>query len=202
MFNKVLNDRSLVQERQNSISITNHPNNIDNKELNNLKEKINSLYQKLLIFNERFYQEHLILLDRLYSFKNLINQYFKDIKEFHSNGNISNFYNLQYSIDKAINIKNNRISEKAIGKLPTKEYFDHIKILCINEFKDDFINLNNIIYNLFPNIKINIDNYLNKGFIWFKFNNITYDIPYLAFLITLSLLNYINDIKKALPILS
>ena len=199
MYNKFFDNSSTYTDRNNSITI---PNKYDNQGNNifTLKQKIKSLYDKLIFYNEKFYQEHLKLLDRLYLFNNLVTKYFKDLKEFHKYQNNTNFYNLQYSIDKSIRTKD-KISDKVIGKLPTYEYYNFIRIICIKEIKEESIQINNIIYDLFPN-KINIDNYLNNGFIWLKFNQITYDLPYFGFLITLNLINYINDIKRKIPILN
>ena len=197
--NVASNDKYLYDNSLSNLNNFRNPINIS-KESDIIKNKIDNFYQYLLILNEAFYQEHNILLNRLYKVQTLINQSFQDIKICHSiKPNSTYFYNLQYSIDTIIICK---LSEKAKGKLPCAEYFNFIRNDCMSELKNKSNEINNMVTKLLHLTPISnniyIGEYLQNNTIWYRFNQIVYDSPYLAFLITLNLLNYINDVKNIL----
>ena len=72
----------------------------------------------------------------------------------------------------------------------------------MSELKNKSNEINNMVTKLLHLTPISnniyIGEYLQNNTIWYRFNQIVYDSPYLAFLITLNLLNYINDVKNIL----
>ena len=168
-----------------------------NKLIKELFEITDILEEKVIFYNEYFYQKHNNLVNSLYWITPKINDKFEDIRSHHFNKNNNYaFFNLQYSID-LVTLK---LKDSTREKLADKSHYEYIKTNFIPEMKQLCIQIDNKIFTINKSIKdyrnyIKSSKYLHDNLVWYKFDQIHHDSYYLAFLITINLINFIKNIK-------